>query len=113
MILKPGMMEKVFGDTLPASLRQLDVTVLTRLVFMKILGFNGRRLDNEKLIAYSSSADKAVDSVVDGKCDVCFLLNATKIEQVRHIAEEGQIMPRKTTYFYPKAITGQVIYKLN
>ncbi len=112
MILKPGVMEKTFSRSLPESLRQLDVTVLTQLVFMEILGFNGERLDNEKLIAYSSSVDKAVDSVADGNCDICFILNSTKIEQVKNIAEEGQIMPRKTTYFFPKAITGQVIYKL-
>ena len=113
MILKPGVMKKIFGSTLPESLMQLDVTVLTQLVFMELLGFNGEHLDNEKLIAYSSSADKAVDSVAYGNCDACFILNSTKIEQVKNIAEEGQIMPRKTTYFYPKAITGQVIYKLH
>lgn len=113
MILKPGVMENIFGSTLPESLRKLDVTVLTQLVLMEILGFNGEHLDNEDLIAYSSSTDKAVDSVVAGNCDLCFILNSTKIEQVKNIAEAGQIMPRKTTYFYPKAITGQVLYHLN
>jgi uncharacterized protein (DUF1015 family) len=113
MALKEGMMETTFGSQLPESLRQLDVTVLTRLVFMEILGFDGKRLDNEKLIAYSSSVGKAIDSVAQGESDVCFILNPTKIDQVKRIAEEGQIMPRKTTYFYPKALTGQVFNQLN
>ncbi|RJP83354.1 MAG: DUF1015 domain-containing protein [Desulfobacteraceae bacterium] len=111
--LKQGVMETTFGHTIPESLRHLDVTVLTRLVLMEILGFDGNRLDNEHLISYTSSAEKAIDTVASGKSDMCFILNPTKIDQVRQIAEEGQIMPRKTTYFYPKALTGQVLNQLD
>jgi uncharacterized protein (DUF1015 family) len=111
--LKPGVMERTFGHTIPESLRHLDVTVLTRLVLMEILGFDGNRLDNEKLISYTSSTEKAIDTVASGKSDMCFILNPTRIDQVRQIAEEGQIMPRKTTYFYPKALTGQVLNPLD
>ncbi|MBU4462510.1 MAG: DUF1015 family protein, partial [Proteobacteria bacterium] len=50
--------------------------------------------------------------VVSGRCDITFILNPTKINQVREIAEQGLIMPRKSTYFYPKVITGQVINML-
>lgn len=111
--LKPNVMEKMFGNELPESLRDLDVTVLTRLIFMEILGFDQARLDNEMLIAYSSIAEEAVDAVASGKCDITFILNPTKIEQVRNIAEKGLIMPRKSTYFYPKVITGLVLNKLS
>jgi len=83
--------------------------VLTRLVLMKILGFDQARLDNEKLIGYSSIAGDAIDAVAAGKYDITFILNPTKIGQVRENAEKGLIMPRKSTYFYPKVITGQVI----
>ena len=110
MTLKPGAMEQVFGDAIPESLRQLDVTVLTRLILMEVLGFDNQHLDTEGLISYSSSAEKAIDAVVSDESDLCFILNPTRIDQVKNIAEEGQIMPRKTTYFYPKALTGQVLY---
>lgn len=112
LTLKPNVMEQLFGNEIPASLINIDVTVLTRLIFMEILGFDQARLDNEKLIAYSSIAEQAIDAVETGKHDIAFILNPTKIQQVRRIAEEGLIMPRKATYFYPKVITGQVLHKL-
>ncbi len=110
--LKAGVMERMFGDEIPESLRKLDVTVLTRLVFMEILGFDQERLDNEKLIAYSSIAKNAVRMVKDGDYDAVFILNPTKIEQVRQVAQEGLIMPRKSTYFFPKVISGHVLNTL-
>ena len=109
LTLKPDVMENLFGNELSQALRSLDVTVLTRLIFMEILGFDQARLDNEKLIAYSSIADEALEAVVAGKCDMTFILNPTRIGQVKEIAEQGLIMPRKSTYFYPKVITGQVM----
>lgn len=110
--LKPKVMDKLFTDELPASLRHLDVTVLTRLIFMELLGFDQQRLDNEKTISYSSKENEAIDAVADGPNDISFILNSTKIEQVRQVAEEGLIMPRKSTYFYPKVITGHVLNDL-
>lgn len=110
MASKPGVMKQLFGDDIPGALRELDVTVLTQLIFMELLGFDQARLDNEKLIGYSSVADKAIDAVSKGNYDVAFILNSTKIDQVKKIAENGLIMPRKSTYFYPKVITGQVIH---
>ena len=65
-------------------------------------------MDQEKLSTYSESDRHAADAVVSGACDAAFILNSTRIEQVREIAESGQTMPRKTTYFYPKALTGLV-----
>lgn len=113
LTLKPGVMERLFGDELPEVIRNIDVTVLTRLIFMEILEFDQARLDNEKLIAYSSIIEEAVDFVAAGKHDIAFILNPTRIQQVRDIAEAGLIMPRKATYFFPKVITGQVINKLD
>lgn len=109
LTLKEGAMERLFGDDIPDVLRCLDVTVLTRLIFMELLGFDQARLDNEKLIGYASSGHDAIDAVSAGDYQVAFLLNATKTAQVRAIAEQGMIMPRKTTYFFPKVITGLVM----
>ena len=112
MTLKQDIMEKMFGNELSEAIRQLDVTVLTRLVFMEVLGFDQNSLDDESLIAYSIRESDAIDDAISGKGDMSFILNPTKTEQVRRIAEEGQKMPRKSTYFYPKVITGQVINSL-
>ena len=112
LILKPGVMENMFGGELPEVIRNIDVTVLTRLIFMELLGFDQARLDNEQLIAYSSIAEEAVNAVSAGRHDIAFILNPTKIQQVRDIANAGLIMPRKATYFFPKVIAGQVMNSL-
>lgn len=112
LLLKQGMMERLFGEEIPLALRVLDVTVLTRLVLMEMLGFDQAGLDDEKRITYSSNGLDAVLAAAEGACGIVFLLNSTKIEQVKAIAEAGLIMPRKTTYFYPKPITGQVLNSL-
>ncbi len=109
LILKPNTMARLFGDELAPALLDIDVTVLTRLIFMQLLGFDQKRLDNEKLIGYASRAKNAVRAVLEGEYDVTFILNPTRIEQVQAIAEAGLIMPRKATYFFPKVIAGQVM----
>ncbi|MDL1967065.1 MAG: DUF1015 domain-containing protein [Deltaproteobacteria bacterium] len=112
LTLKSGVMKQMFSNELPEALRTLDVTVLTHLIFIKIFGFDNSQLDNESTITYSSSEKQAIEAAVSGKCDISFILNPTKIEQVRNIANKGLIMPRKSTYFYPKVLTGLVINKL-
>ena len=110
--LRPGVMEAVFGDEMPPCVRALDVSVLTQLIFMKVLGFDQARLDDATRIGYSSVASDAVEAALSGEYDVSFILNATRLEQVQDVAQEGEIMPRKSTYFYPKVITGQVFNML-
>jgi uncharacterized protein (DUF1015 family) len=112
LTLKSDAMSKKFGDTLPDALKSLDVTVLTQLIFMEILGFSKERLDDKQSIAYSSDAQAAVSMVGPDKYDMAFILNSTRIEQVKKVAGEGLIMPRKSTYFYPKVLTGQIINPL-
>ncbi|MCI0473190.1 MAG: DUF1015 domain-containing protein [Ignavibacteria bacterium] len=111
--LKPGIMNDKFGNEFPESLKNLDVTVVTKLILMEILCIDQTGLDNEKLVSYSSSDKEAMDNILSGRYDIAFILNPTKIEQVRKIAGEGLIMPRKSTYFYPKVITGQVLNKFS
>ncbi len=112
LTLKSGVMERMFSNELPEALRNLDVTVLTHLIFIEIFGFDNSKLDNENIITYSSSEKQAIEAAVSGKCDISFILNPTKIEQVRDIANNGLRMPRKSTYFYPKVITGIVMNSL-
>ena len=112
LTLKADVMDQLFKNELDASLRLLDVTVLTRLVFMKVLGFDQARLDNEQLIGYASTAAKALQSIDTGTYDAAFLLNPTRIEQVQEVARKGLIMPRKSTYFYPKVKSGLVMNTL-
>lgn len=110
--LRPGLMSRKLGDKIAPPLRELDVTALTALVFMEVLGFDQKRLDNEKLIDYTVDPGAAVNAVHEGEADAAFILNPTGIEQVCNIARQGLVMPRKATYFYPKVTTGLVFNSL-
>lgn len=112
LVLKDGVMQERYGSQLPEPLLDLDVTVLTRLIMMDLLGFDKARLDDATKISYQTTTQDAADAVMDGKADIAFVLNPTRIEQVQRVAEHGLIMPRKSTYFYPKIISGQVMNTL-
>jgi uncharacterized protein (DUF1015 family) len=110
--LKSGVMQRMYGKEMSERMLDLDVTVLTRLILMDLLGLSSSQLDDESIMRYSSKTEAALASVENGDSDAVFLLNPTRIDQVQRIAESGEIMPRKSTYFYPKVVTGQVINRL-
>jgi uncharacterized protein (DUF1015 family) len=110
--LKPGAEEALGGDLHP-SLKKLDVLVLSKIIFQKILGLKKDDLDNESIIKYESSANDALSLVFSGDCRMAFLVNPTKIEQVVEITGNSLLMPRKSTYFYPKILTGLVLNKID
>lgn len=112
LVLKEGVMQERYGSELPEPLLDLDVTVLTRLIMMDILGFDKTRLDDATKISYQTTSQDAAGAVMNGNADIAFILNPTRIEQVQRVAEHGLIMPRKSTYFYPKIISGQVMNTL-
>ncbi len=102
----------------PAVLRDLDVVVLSDLLIHGYLGLDHDRCVKEQLVSYYSDADDALDasvkmSVLDnGATPLLFLLNPTRVTQVTGVADQGEIMPHKSTYFYPKIMTGLLINKL-
>jgi uncharacterized protein (DUF1015 family) len=108
MILKSGIMEQNFGHEMHPALLDPDVSVLNRLIMMELLSFDKDRMDDENQIAYRTEVYDALRAVSEQTADICFLLNPTKMEHVKRIAENRLIMPRKATYFYPKEISGMV-----
>ncbi|MBU0994740.1 MAG: DUF1015 domain-containing protein [Proteobacteria bacterium] len=112
LYLKPDVIDNAFDKSFPDVLKHLDVTVLTHLIFSRLLDISHEKMDEHGLINYSSKADQAVSQVASGQAAMAFIMNPAKIKQVQDIAQSGLIMPRKTTYFYPKAITGLVMNKL-
>ena len=110
--LKPDA-EKDMGDDLHESLQKLDVLVLSRLVFQKSLGYSLEDLDNETRFRYESNMKKALSMIAEGATSMVFLINPTKIEHVREVVSNRLIMPRKSTYFYPKVLTGLVFNRMD
>jgi uncharacterized protein (DUF1015 family) len=105
--LKPEARDEAGGDPHP-SLKKLDVLVLSRLIFQKALGFSREDLDNEKRFHYHSDMATALSLVDSGAYHMAFLLNPTKIDHMKEVASNSLIMPRKSTFFYPKVLTGLV-----
>ncbi|MFZ7112189.1 MAG: DUF1015 domain-containing protein [Desulfatiglandales bacterium] len=110
--LKTGM-EEVMGDDLHPCQKDLDVLALSRFLLQRALGFSKEDLDDEEVFHYQSNFARALSMVSSGAYQMTFLLNPTRMEQVKEVAKQGLIMPRKSTYFYPKILTGLVFNKID
>jgi uncharacterized protein (DUF1015 family) len=90
----------------------LDVTVLHSLILEKGLGIDKQNMANQINLRYTRSSAEAVERVEKGECVLAFIINPTRIHEIKNVALAGDKMPQKSTYFYPKLKTGLVINKL-
>jgi uncharacterized protein (DUF1015 family) len=110
--VKEGIMDRLFEGQIPEPLRRLDVTIVTKLVFQKILGFDDAGLDDEKRFLYTSRTQKAFEAVGTGKCPLALIINPTRLADMAEVSKAGLIMPWKSTYFFPKVLSGLVMNKI-
>jgi len=96
---------------LPALQRELDVVQLHRVLLERVLGISEEAIRNQENVRYERDAFEAISWVRQG-ANVAFLMNPAKIEQVRDIAFNGDVLPQKSTDFYPKLLSGLTIYAL-
>lgn len=87
----------------------LDVSVLHSLVLERIFGIDKENMANQKNLGYTRSREEALRAVDMDGADCAFILNPTKVSEIRDVAAAGEKMPQKSTYFYPKLITGLVM----
>jgi len=92
-----------------SALKQLDVTILHSLILEKILGIGAEALAAQANLTYMRDADKAVQSVDSGEYQIALLMNPPEVEEVKAVAAAGGKMPQKSTFFYPKLLTGMVL----
>ena len=92
--------------------RRLDTAVLEALMFKGALGLTEDDVANKRGIDYSKSFADARERVESGEADAAFFMRATPVEQVQAVAEAGESMPPKSTYFFPKIPTGLVFNPL-
>jgi uncharacterized protein (DUF1015 family) len=97
---------------LPERQRQLDVIQLHKLLLEGALGMSEESIRNQEHIRYLRDAPEALQQVRSGGADVAFLMNPVRIEQMRDVAFAGEVMPQKSTDFYPKLLSGLTIYAL-
>ena len=85
--------------------KSLDAAILKSFVFDRV----GIKSDD---IRYTKSMDEVIGTVDESQADAGFIMNPVKISQLRAIALNGERMPPKTTYFYPKVLSGLTVYKI-
>jgi uncharacterized protein (DUF1015 family) len=105
-------MQRLAKD-LSAPLRELDVTTLHSLILDHILGLSQEKQSQEGVIRYSQDEEIMLDAVDKEDYQAAFILNPPKAKEVSTIAFSGEKMPQKSTYFYPKLVTGMVINKID
>lgn len=105
-------LRKIFPEVEPEELLKLDVFVLQELVFDRILGIDREQVAEKKTVSYTIDPVEAVTAVDRGAAKLAFLLNPTDMEKVVAVATAGGVMPQKSTYFYPKLISGLVFNPL-
>ena len=93
--------------------KNLDVTVLHSLILEEIFGIDKENMANQVNLTYTRDTDEAISLAdADNEFDCAFIINATKVSEIRDVAAANDKMPQKSTYFYPKLITGLVMNDL-
>jgi uncharacterized protein (DUF1015 family) len=110
---KPKAMGPDIFAGLSTRQQALDVVQLHKCVLERVLGLSEDSIRNQENIRYVRETGEALSEVYSGLADVVFLMNPARIEQVRDIAFAGEVMPQKSTDFFPKLLSGFTIYALD
>ncbi|MDI6758221.1 MAG: DUF1015 domain-containing protein [Candidatus Omnitrophota bacterium] len=95
-------------DSKSKEFKSLDVSILNVIILKKLLGLS---IENNERLAFSSDAQDFISCVDREPSYLAFFLNPVKIQQITSVALNGEKMPSKSTYFYPKVLSGLVINK--
>jgi uncharacterized protein (DUF1015 family) len=111
LTLKDNTVMNDFASDKSETWKELDVSVLHKIIIEHCLGITEQTLEDH--VKYTRSDAEAIQVVDKELFDMSILMNPTKIEQLRKIAEAGEHMPQKSTYFLPKMLSGLVMYKMD
>ncbi len=112
LVLKDTEVMSQFLPNLCTASQRLDVSVLHTLILENIFGIDKENMANQVNLTYTKFFDEAVSLVDSGEFQCSFVLNPTRVSEIRNVAAAGEKMPQKSTYFYPKMITGMVMNDL-
>jgi len=110
--LKESVYLGEFMPELVKEIQELDVSILHHIVIEKMLGVSPEQIARKEHIQYVKDFGEAVEKADSEKFDIGFLMNATKKDQVVDSCLAGQKMPQKSTYFYPKIVSGLLFRKI-
>lgn len=97
----------------PDVLKTLDLIVLHKVIISKELGYTQEEQMAQDGILYIKQEEEAFDMIDLGKAEASFIMAYPKIQDIKRISEAGERMPQKSTYFYPKLLSGIVINPLD
>lgn len=95
-----------------AGRMRLDVPILHDVIFEKLLGIDSERLRQEANVSYTRDASEAITAVDNSECRIAFILNPVEKEAILSMAQAGRKMPQKSTYFFPKLLSGLIMRKI-
>lgn len=107
-----AVIDQLLPDRDP-SFRRLDVTILHELIIERTMKLSKESVSRKENLTYLRDPRPGIEAVASGKANFLFLLNPTRIEQVRACTEAGERMPQKSTDFYPKVVSGLVALPLS
>ena len=113
LTLKDQAIADAVLDGLPEPYRRLDTAIVEALLLTGPLGLTEEDISELHGLGYARSAQDGIDLVTSGEYDLGFFLRPTPVTQVRAVAAEGVSMPPKSTYFFPKVITGMLFNPLD
>ena len=108
----PDSLARLMPDRSPAY-SELDAAILETVVFHNLLGLTEADVEAKKGLAYTRTIDDAIRKLDDLGHQIAFIMRATPIDQVRAIAGSGETMPPKSTFFYPKLLSGMAFNPLS
>ena len=94
-----------------SSYLDLDVSILHSLILDNLLGIGEKELANQENLEYTHSIKEGVEGVEKGEQQMTFFMSSTTNKQIQEVSLANEKMPQKSTYFYPKLITGLVFNK--
>ncbi len=102
-------MDKHYSKDYSKDLKSLDVLILHKAILENLLAIDEEKLRQQSHVSYFRSKEDGCQQLKEDKFQLGFLLNGTKIEEVKRVTESGEKMPQKSTDFYPKLLSGLVI----
>jgi uncharacterized protein (DUF1015 family) len=98
---------------IPARQARLDVVQLHSILLDRVLGLTEARITAEGNVRFLREAAESIEQVRSGAADVAFLIKPITLDQLRDVSLSGDVMPQKSTDFYPKLLSGLAIYALD
>jgi len=110
LTLKDESIMNIYASKRSKTWKTLDVSILHKIILEEIMNINEDNLEDH--VKYTRVDEEAVKFVDEEKYDLSFIMNSTKIDELKAIADAGEHMPQKSTYFLPKMLSGLVVYKM-